>query len=80
MTFFSKIVGVTFRPIKAFINLQEGQELQLVPEPSNEFDEYAVAVYRTDTNEKLGYLGASHGFARQVFDSMKKNLFFLLQR
>ncbi|MCD8199432.1 MAG: DEAD/DEAH box helicase, partial [Coriobacteriaceae bacterium] len=55
-SFNTKVVGVTFENRQDVIEtLEAGEELQLVREPENEFDENAIAVRRRDGTQ-LGYL------------------------
>ena len=59
--FFSSIAGVTHRNNdgssrqKAIKKCQPFEMLKLTPEPNNQFDPNAIAVFRT-TGEQLGYL------------------------
>lgn len=69
--FHSKIVGTTFtngqEVLKRFVNSGKVPLLKLVPEPENEFDNKAIAVYLQE-GERLGYLPRET--AQGVFDDI----------
>lgn len=81
-TFYTKLVGCTFNNEGSNTESRQtiisdlyrrgmlgfGQELKLVPEPHNRFDNHAVAVFGPD-GRQLGYLGKN--FAYEVFTSIK---------
>ena len=74
MTFYTKIAGVTFegrQRVIADLNrrgaLNPGVELILRREPTNPYDQYAVAVF-APSGQQLGYL--SKDCARQVSINM----------
>lgn len=53
--FFTKVVGVTFSGRQEIIaRIQDGDSAEIVREPENEYDFYAVAVYWQ--NNQIGYL------------------------
>jgi hypothetical protein len=47
------VVGSNYTTVD-LTTLLDGEELTLVPEPTNQYDQYAVAVYRN--TEKIGYV------------------------
>ena len=56
--FYTKVVGVSFEGRQEIIkDMQEGQELQLLREPANPYDNFAIRV-ETETGTQVGYLNA----------------------
>lgn len=52
----TRVVGVTFEGRQAVVaQLQEGEELYLVEEPTNQYDPHAVKVMRSG-GQQVGYL------------------------
>ncbi len=82
-TFHTKLAGVTYsnsgsntesrqriiRDLYRAGMLERGQELRLVQEPTNPYDNHAVAVFGPD-GRQLGYLAKE--IARRVFDDMNR--------
>ncbi|SJZ72389.1 single-stranded-DNA-specific exonuclease RecJ [Selenihalanaerobacter shriftii] len=57
--FYTKVVGVTFEGRQDIIkDLESGDELKLVREPNNEYDESAIKV-ETISDQQIGYLNAN---------------------
>jgi len=69
---YSKVAGTTFRPVP-WDRLHAGDELKLVPEPENEYDHWAVAIYHG--SDHIGYVRAKSQtgspLAREVFEAME---------
>lgn len=86
-TFHTKLAGVTYsntgsntesrqriiRDLSRAGKLERGQELRLVQEPTNPYDNHAVAVFGPD-GRQLGYLPKE--IARRVFDDMNRGAIY----
>ena len=86
-TFYTKLAGVTYsntgsntesrqriiRDLSRTGKLDRGQELRLVQEPTNPYDNHAVAVFGPD-GRQLGYLPKE--IARRVFDEMNRGTIY----
>lgn len=58
-----RLAGITFRPIEAQVRaskLEDGDELILTPEPTNQYDPDAVKVFDLKTDLFLGYIPRRH--------------------
>lgn len=71
--FYTKVVGVTFDQRQAHISeLVEGQELQLVREPENQFDPNAIGVF--NKAEQIGYLKKE--LAKHLAENLETNVVY----
>jgi hypothetical protein len=60
------IAGIRYHKFKTVCDeLEEGMKVDLVPEPHNKFDKYAVAVKCKEV--MLGYVPAKKGPAKEIF-------------
>lgn len=68
MQMHSKIVGSTFCDSQElFKKLSKGEELTLVPEPENKFDDHAIRV-ENQYGDKLGYIPRATAY--DLFEEM----------
>ena len=66
-TYTVSLRGSNFRPIGAqaiVMGLTEGDELILEPEPSNQYDPYAIRVIHPASSEHIGYVAKE--FASEI--------------
>lgn len=69
--FFTKIVGTTFcNGQKVIEELEEGDMLSLVKEPTNPYHKNAIAVVNPKTSERIGYIprNTADSLTRQMVD------------
>ena len=70
------VAGVKFREgwKENIKSLEEGEELLLVPEPTNKFDRYAIQIHGVGTGEPvmLGYVPAKTGEANEVSNLLQR--------
>lgn len=84
MTFYTKLVGVTFQNEESGENrqyiirtlyrhgeLEEGTELIMRMDPENKFDDHAVAVFAPD-GRQIGHLPKQQAY--QIFENMKRGV------
>ena len=65
MEFHLKVAGVTFEGRQAIVrNLNIGERLYFVPEPTNPYDPHAVNIL-TEHNQSVGYIPREHNY--QIF-------------
>jgi hypothetical protein len=75
MEIFTPLVGVSFRPTSAkevvkHLTLSDGGDLELQPDPNNEYDSNAVKVIHKPSGEFIGFIARENNY--EIFCALER--------